>query len=88
MDRWGAHALPCRVGKGVSVTHRHNSVRNILFRLGKGMGLDVVREPHFPVRVPGAEGRRPDLLFQNWEDGRDLFTDVVGSSSLASSNVE
>jgi hypothetical protein len=48
--------------------------------MAEELGLDVVREPHFSVRVPGAEG------------GRDLFLDVlVGllrSSSLTGSNVE
>jgi hypothetical protein len=51
------------------------------------MGLNVVREPSFQVRVPGTEGRRPDLLLREWEGGKDLFVDVVGSSSLAASNL-
>jgi hypothetical protein len=55
--------------------------------MARGLGLDVQREPHFPVRVPGFEGRRPDLLFKDWEQGRDLFVDVVGSSPLAASNL-
>jgi hypothetical protein len=45
--------------------------------------MDVAREPSFPVRVLGAEGRRPDILVIEWEGGKDLFVDVVGSSSLA-----
>jgi hypothetical protein len=40
------------------------------------------------MRVPGAEGRRPDLLLKDWEAERDLYLDVVGSSSPAGSNVE
>jgi hypothetical protein len=97
LDRWGDHVLHCRVGRGVTVTHWHKSIRDLLYRLvvgcgswAVGPGLAVVREQHlsFPVRVPGAEGRRPNLLFRNFEDGGDLFIDVVGSSSLVSSNVE
>jgi hypothetical protein len=40
--------------------------------MARELGLDVVREPHFPTRVPGAEGRRPDPLLKDWEGGRDL----------------
>lgn len=87
MDRWGDHAVQCRQGKGVAVTYRHNVVRDLLYRLAKDLGLDVAREPHFPVRVPGAEGRRPDLVFREWEGGRDLYLDVVGSSPLSATNV-
>jgi hypothetical protein len=43
----------------------------------------VGREPQFPVQVPGMEARRPDLVFYNWEHGRDLYIDVVGSSPHA-----
>jgi hypothetical protein len=87
MDRWGDHAVQCRVGKGIAVTYRHNAVRGILYRMAKELGLDVVRETHFPIHVPGAEGRRPDLLLKEWEGGRDLYLDVVGSSPLAGTNV-
>jgi hypothetical protein len=45
-------------------------------------------KPDFPIRIPGAEGRCPDLLLRIWEEGRNLYNVVVGSSSLASSNVE
>lgn len=31
---------------------------------------------------------RPDLLFRNWEDWKDLFVDVAGSSLLWASNVD
>jgi hypothetical protein len=87
MDRWGDHAVQCNQGKGVAVTYRHNSVRDILFRICKELGIAVEREPSFPVRVPGAEGRRPDLLLKVWEGGKDLYIDVMGSSSLAVSNM-
>jgi hypothetical protein len=87
MDRWGDHAVQCRQGKGVGVTFRHNAVRDILFRICKELGLDVVREPSFQVRGWGAEGRRPDLLLKDWEGGKDLFVDIVGSSSLTVLNM-
>jgi hypothetical protein len=64
------------------VTYRHNVVRDFVFRICKQLGMDAAREPSIPDRVPGAEGRRPDLLFRGWEGGQDLFVDVVGSSSL------
>jgi hypothetical protein len=85
MDRWGDHAVQCRVGRGVANTYRHNAVRDILIRAGKEVGTVVVREPPLPVRVPGFEARRPDLMFQDWEGGRDLYIDVVGTSPLAPS---
>jgi hypothetical protein len=80
MDRWGDHAVQCRVGRGVANTYCHNAVRDILIRVGK----EVVREPPFPFRVLGfeARARRPDLMFQDWEGGRDLYIDVVGTSPL------
>lgn len=87
LDRWGDHAVQCRYGKGVSATSRHNAVRDVLFVMGRRLGLDVEREPHFPVRVPGAEGRRPDLIFKNWVEGKDLYVDIAGSSPLCLSNL-
>jgi hypothetical protein len=35
--------------------------------------------------VLGFEARRPDLMFQDWEGGRDLYIDVVSISPLAPS---
>jgi hypothetical protein len=85
MDRWGDHAVQCRVGRGVAVTFRHNAVRDVLFRIGKEVEVVVTREPPLPVRVVGFEARRPDLLFVDWDGGRDLYVDVVGTSPLAAS---
>eukprot|EP00884_Botryococcus_braunii_P022923 jgi/Botrbrau1/9314/Bobra.0111s0038.1 len=82
---WGDHAVQCRVGRGVANTYCHNAVRDILFRMGKEVEAVVIREPSLPVRVPGFEARRPDLMFQDWEGGRDLYIDVVGTSPLAQS---
>eukprot|EP00884_Botryococcus_braunii_P016683 jgi/Botrbrau1/3699/Bobra.0008s0026.1 len=58
MDRFGDHAVQCRVGRGVAVTYRHNAVRDILFRIGKEVEAVVTREPPLPVRVVGFEPRR------------------------------
>jgi hypothetical protein len=64
-------AVECRVGRGVAITERHNAFRDIVYWMAKELGLDVVREPHSPIRVPGAEGCRPDLLL---ETGRGVET--------------
>eukprot|EP00884_Botryococcus_braunii_P002612 jgi/Botrbrau1/12351/Bobra.0239s0003.1 len=45
MDRWGDHAVQCRLGRGVAVTFRHNAVRDVLFRIGKEVEAVVTREP-------------------------------------------
>ena len=55
MDRWGDHAVQCRVGVGVANTFRHNVVRDMLLRIGRELLLPVGREPPFPVQVPGME---------------------------------
>jgi hypothetical protein len=74
---------PSREGRRINI-----AVCDILCRVCKELGLAVVREPSFPVQAPGAEGRRPDLLLKDWEGRKDLYVDVVGSSSLAVSNME
>jgi hypothetical protein len=43
----------------------------------------VGREPQFLFQAPGMEARRPDLVFFDWDNGRDLYVFVVGSSPLA-----
>ena len=85
MDRWGDHAVQCRVGVGVANTFRHNAIRDLILRIGRELSLPVGREPSFPVQVPGLETRRADLVIRDWEHGRDLFVDVVGTSPLARS---
>jgi hypothetical protein len=72
----------------MAMTARHNAVRDFLFRLGRELQLRVEREPQFPVRVEGAEGRRADLVIYDWEGGKDLHIDVVGSSPLSMSSRE
>jgi hypothetical protein len=58
---------------------------DVLFRIGKEVEVVVTREPPLPVRVVGFEASRPDLLFVDWDGGRDLYVDVVGTSPLAAS---
>lgn len=41
-------------------------------RKGKGSSSNVAREPHCPVPVPLAEGKRPDLLFKGLRGGERL----------------
>jgi hypothetical protein len=80
MDVWGDHAVQCRVGRGVAIMYSHNVVRDRLFRI---LQVLVGREPQFRVQIPGIEAHRPDLVFFDWEHGRDLYADVVGLSPLA-----
>eukprot|EP00884_Botryococcus_braunii_P009082 jgi/Botrbrau1/18175/Bobra.53_1s0043.1 len=47
----------------------------------------VTREPARPTHVPGQERRRADLRLHTWEEGRDLYIDIVGSSPLTVANV-
>eukprot|EP00884_Botryococcus_braunii_P006641 jgi/Botrbrau1/15979/Bobra.0375s0004.1 len=85
MDRWGDHAVQCRVGRGVAVTFRHNAVRDLLFRIGMEVAAVGTREPPLPVRVVGFESHGPDLVFLDWDGGWDLYVDVMGTSPLAAS---
>ena len=64
-------------------TYRHYVVRDVLFRMSKELEISVRREPPLPVQMVGCEARRPDLLFPDWDQGRDFFFDVVGTSPLA-----
>eukprot|EP00884_Botryococcus_braunii_P002895 jgi/Botrbrau1/12606/Bobra.0169s0133.1 len=47
----------------------------------------VTREPAFPTLVSGQERRRADLRLHAWEEGRDLYIDIVGSSPLTVANL-
>jgi hypothetical protein len=57
----------------VANTYRHNMVLDYLFRMAKDLQVMVGREPQFPVQAPGMEARRPDLVFFDWDNGRDIF---------------
>eukprot|EP00884_Botryococcus_braunii_P016635 jgi/Botrbrau1/3655/Bobra.0204s0045.1 len=85
MDRRGKHAVQCRVGAGVANTYSRNAVRDCLLRMAKELQLQVRKEPPLPVQVLGLSTRPPDLVVPDWDNGRDLFLDVVGTSPLPSS---
>lgn len=73
------------------MTCRHDAVRDRLSSMAKGVGFDVVQEPHFLVRVPGVGGRKPDFVStKGLGGGRGLLLEVyvVGSSSPVVSLVE
>lgn len=53
--------------------------------MARELALAVHWEPRFPTPVFGSISRRPDLVFRDWDNGRDLYVDVVGSSPPAGS---
>jgi hypothetical protein len=68
MDRWGDHAVPCRIGKEVAVTYRHNAVRAMKFRMAKELGLDVVGLTVLNVKeLEGIFGKFLTLLSKEFE---------------------
>jgi hypothetical protein len=83
MDPWGDHAVQCRVGVGLANTFRHNAVWDCLLRMATELLLPIGKEPPLPVQVLGLSTRRPDLVVRDWDNGRDLYLDVVGTSPLA-----
>eukprot|EP00884_Botryococcus_braunii_P002467 jgi/Botrbrau1/12220/Bobra.0197s0013.1 len=82
LDVWGDHAVHCTSGGDVAIVGRHYSVRNGLDAVLTSARQRVTREPAFPTPVPGQERRRADLRLHAWEEGRDLYIDIVGSSPL------
>jgi hypothetical protein len=87
LDVWGDHAVHCTSGGDVAIVGRHYSVRNGLDAVLTSAGQRVTREPAFPTPVPGQERRRADLRLHAWEEGRDLYIDIVGSSPLTVANL-
>jgi hypothetical protein len=85
MDRWGDHAIQCRLGGGGANTYRHKPVRDWLFRMAREFGVSVWREPALSAQIPGSDSQRPDLVLVDWDNGRDLYVDVVGTSPLTRS---
>ena len=88
LDVWGDHAVHCTSGGDVAIVGRHYSVRNGLDAVLTSARQRVTREPPFPTPVPGHERRRADLRLHGWEEGRDLYVDVVGSSPLTVANLQ
>eukprot|EP00884_Botryococcus_braunii_P000165 jgi/Botrbrau1/10149/Bobra.0121s0001.1 len=87
LDVWGDHAVHCTSGGDVAIVGRHYSVRNGLDAVLTSARQRVTREPAFPTPVPGQERRRADLRLHAWEEGRDLYIDIVGSSPLTVANL-
>ncbi len=87
LDVWGDHAVHCTSGGDVAVVGRHYSVRNGLHAVLTSARQRVTREPTFPTTVPGQECRRADPRLHGWEEGRDLYVDVVGSLPLTVVNL-
>ena len=88
LDVWGDHAVHCTSGGDVAIIGRHYSVRNGLDAVLTSARQRVTREPAFPTPVPGQERRRADLRLHAWEEGRDLYIDIVGSSPLTTANLQ
>ena len=88
LDVWGDHAVHCTSGGDVAIVGRHYAVRNGLDAVLTSARQRVTREPAFPTPVPGQERRRADLRLHAWEEGRDLYVDVVGSSPLTAANLQ
>ena len=88
LDVWGDHAVHCTSGGDVAIVGRHYSVRNGLDIVLTSARQRVTREPAFPTPVPGHERRRADRRLHAWEEGRDLYVDVVGSSPLTVANLQ
>jgi hypothetical protein len=87
LNVWGDHAVHCTSGGDVAIVGRHYSVRNGLDAVLTSARQRVTREPAFPTPVPGQERRRADLRLHAWEEGRDLYIDIVGSSPLTVANL-
>jgi hypothetical protein len=87
LDVWGDHAVHCTSGGDVAIVGRHYFVRNGLDAVLTSARQRVTREPAFPTPVPGQERRRADLRLHAWEEGRDLYIDIVGSSPLTVANL-
>eukprot|EP00884_Botryococcus_braunii_P011717 jgi/Botrbrau1/20546/Bobra.145_2s0095.1 len=80
LDVWGDHAVHCTSGGDVAIVGRHYSIRN---------GLDAVLASarQRVTRERSRERRRADLRLHAWEEGRDLYIDIVGSSPLTVANL-
>eukprot|EP00884_Botryococcus_braunii_P008197 jgi/Botrbrau1/17379/Bobra.0494s0004.1 len=85
----GRPCCPLRFrGGDVAIVGRHYSVRNGLDAVLTAARQQVLREPAFPTPVPCQERRRADLRLHAWEEGRDLYIDIVGSSPLTVANLQ
>ncbi len=71
----------------MAIVGRHYSVTTGLDAVLTSARQRVTREPTYHTPVPGHERRRPDLRLHGWEEGRDLYVDVAGSSPLTVVNL-
>ena len=88
-------------GEMWQLSDRHYFVRNGLDVVLTSSRQRVTQESTFPTLIPGHEcrravkkkkthheRRRADLRLHGWEEGRDLYIDVVGSSPLTVANLQ
>ena len=62
LDRWGDHAVSCKVGPGV--IGRHDAVNNLWCGMARGAGLHAVKEQ----RIDAESRKRPaDTLVLGWK---------------------
>ena len=81
-DVKGNHAIMC--GGGNSRTLRHDTVRNIVARAARDVGLKTDLEHGGGL----GDDRRPgDVIIYNWHDNRHLLIDVAVINPLCSSNI-
>ena len=81
-DVKGDHAVMC--GGGPSRTLRHNTVRDIIAKAARDVGLST------DIEHGGGLGdqRRPgDVIIYNWREGRHLLIDVAVINPFCSTNV-
>jgi hypothetical protein len=65
------------------VAQRHQRLVRCLARVAGFVGQSVSLEQAFPVPAGPVRGRPGDLVFWQWQDGRDFYFDVAVVSPLA-----
>jgi hypothetical protein len=85
---WGDQVVHCTSGGDVASVGRHDlNARNGLNAVLTSARQRLTREPAFPIPVPGQERRCAVLRLHAWEEGRDVYIDIVGSSPLTTANL-
>lgn len=82
MDEWGDHALHCVHELGVKF--RHNAVKDTISNICYQSGVVVKKQ--VPLGFLSDEGialRPADLLFHNWDKGKNVCVDITGCSPFA-----
>eukprot|EP00884_Botryococcus_braunii_P012210 jgi/Botrbrau1/20990/Bobra.0144s0009.1 len=91
LEGFGCLGRPCcslHLRGNVAIVGRQYSVHNGLYAFLTSAHQRVTWEPTFTTSVPGQERRRADLRLHAWEEGRDLFFDIVGSSPRTVGNLQ